>query len=136
MKINIKKGFTSNINNDTMLLTNKYYISEVVTISRNAKSDQVIRRVVLGRKYKVFSMTFKDGQPSMQEVKTITSDKRPNETELAEKHKADKVIIIPTKIITGYYGVPIDEFMKIATLVEQKEKVLTEEEKKETEEQA
>lgn len=100
-------------------------------MSRNAKSDQVIRRVVLGREYKVFSMTFKDGQPLMEEVETITSDKRPNETELAEKHKADKVIILPTKIITGYYGVPIEEFMKLATLVEKKEKVLSEDEKQE-----
>lgn len=131
MKINIKKGFTSNINNDTMLLTNKYYISEVLIMSRNAKSDQVIRRVVLGREYKVFSMTFKGGQPSMNEVETITSEKRPSETELAEKHKVDKVIILPTKIITGYYGVPIDAFMEIATLVEKKEKLLSEDEKQE-----
>lgn len=104
-------------------------------MGRNAKSDQVIRRVVLGREYKVFTMTFKDGQPTMAEVETITSDKRPNETELAEKHKADKVIILPTKIITGYYGVPIEEFMKLATLVEKKEKVLSEDEKEESEQQ-
>ena len=100
-------------------------------MGRNAKSDQVIRRVVLGREYQAYSMTFKGGQPSMDLVETITSDKRPNETELAEKHKADKVVILPTKIITGYYGVPIDEFMKIATLVEKKEKLLSEDEKQE-----
>jgi hypothetical protein len=100
-------------------------------MSRNAKSDQVIRRVVLGREYQVYSMTFKSGQPSMDLVETITSDKRPSETELAEKHKADKVVILPTKIITGYYGVPIDKFMEIATLVEKKEKILSEDEKQE-----
>jgi hypothetical protein len=118
-----------------MLLTNKYYISEVINMSRNAKSDQVIRRVVLGREYKIFSMTFKDGQPSMNLVETITTDKRPNESEMAEKHKSDKIVIIPTKVITGYYGVPIDEFMKMATLVEKKEKALSEDEKEETQPQ-
>lgn len=106
-------------------------------MSRNAKSDQVIRRVVLGREYQVYSMTFKNGQPSMDLVETITADKRPNETELAEKHKADKVVILPTKIITGYYGVPIEKFMELATLVEKKEKLLSEDEKQEeTAEQA
>lgn len=100
-------------------------------MSRNAKTDQVIRRVVLGREYQIYSMTFKGGQPSMNELETITSDKRPNESELAEKHKVEKVIIIPTKVITGYYGVSIEEFMKLATLVEKKEKVLSEDEKQE-----
>jgi hypothetical protein len=114
-----------------MLLTNKYYISEVLIMSRNAKTDQVIRRVVLGREYQIYAMTFKDGQPSMDLVETITTDKRPNETEMAEKHKADKVVIIPIKVITGYYGVSIEEFMNLATLVEKKEKLLSEDEKKE-----
>ena len=97
-------------------------------MARNQKTDQVVRRVVLGREYKIFSMTFKGGQPTMNELETITSDKRPNESELAEKHKVDKVIILPTKIITGYYGVPIDKFMELATLVEKKEKALSEDE--------
>lgn len=98
-------------------------------MSRNAKSDQVIRRVVLGREYQIYAMTFKGGQPSMDLVETITSDKRPNESEMAEKHKADKIVILPTKVITGYYGVSIEEFMKTAVLVEKKEKLLSEDEK-------
>lgn len=102
-------------------------------MSRNAKSDQVIRRVVLAREYKIFSMSFANGQPTMKELEIITADKRPNESELAEKHKVDKVIILPTKVITGYYGVSIEEFMKIATLVDKKEKALTEDEQQETE---
>ena len=100
-------------------------------MARNQKTDQVVRRVVLGREYKIFSMTFKGGQPTMNELETITSDKRPNESELVEKHKVDKVIILPTKIITGYYGVPIDKFMELATLVEKKEKALSEDENQE-----
>ena len=100
-------------------------------MSRNAKSDQVIRRVVLGREYKIFAMTFKDGKPTMDEVETITSDTRPNETELSKKYKADKVIIMATKVITGFYGVSIEQFMELATLVEKKEKLLTEDEQQE-----
>lgn len=104
-------------------------------MGKKAKTDQVIRRVVLGREYKIFSMTFKSGQPSMTELETIESEKRPNESELAEKYKVDKVIIVPTKIITGYYGVSIEQFMELATLVEKKEKLLSEDEKEEDSEE-
>jgi hypothetical protein len=114
-----------------MLLTNKYYISEVINMSRNAKSDQVIRRVVLGREYEIYSMSFKGGQPSINLLETVTLDKRPTETEMIEKYKVEKVMIVPKKVITGYYGVPIDKFMELATLVEKKEKALTEDEKEE-----
>lgn len=102
-------------------------------MSRKTKTEQVVRRVVLGREYKIFSMTFKDNQPSMDLVETITSDKRPNESELAKKYKVDKVVIIATKVITGYYGVSIEEFMKLATLVEKKEKSLSEDKEEEPE---
>lgn len=98
-------------------------------MSRNAKTDQVVRRVVLGREYQVYSMNFKEGK--MDLLETVTADKRPSETELAEKHNVDKVVIVPTKVKTGYYGVAIDKFMEIAELVDTKEKDLTEEEKTE-----
>ena len=66
---------------------------------------------------------------------TTTSHKPTEASDMQpiEKHKIDKVIILPTKIITGYYGVPIDEFMKIATLVEKKEKIISEDEKQQEE---
>lgn len=104
-------------------------------MSRNAKSDKVIRRVVLGREYKIFSMSLKGAQPTMTEVETIKSNKRPNESDLMIKHNADKIIIKATKIITGYYGVPIEDFMNLATLIEKKEKILSEEEKEKESEQ-
>jgi hypothetical protein len=111
-----------------MLLTNKYYISEVVKMSKRTKTEQVVRRVVLGREYQVFSMSFKDGVPNMDLLETLQSDKRPTESEMVEKYKVSKVVILPTKIITGYYAVPIDKFMEIAELVDQKEKTLSAEE--------
>jgi hypothetical protein len=114
-----------------MLLTNKYYISEVVKMSKRTKTEQVVRRVVLGREYQVFSMSFKDGIPNMDLLETLQSDKRPTEAEMVEKYKVSKVMILPTKVITGYYAVPIDKFMEIAELVDQKEKTLSGEESSE-----
>lgn len=104
-------------------------------MSKKPKSDQVVRRVVLGREYQVFSMTFKGGVPKMDLLETIVSDKRPTETEMTEKHKVDKVVILPTKVITGHYGVPIEKFMEIATLIEKKEKTLSEDDLEEPREQ-
>lgn len=97
-------------------------------MSKKAKSEQVIRRVVLGREYKVYSLNFIGSVPNMEELEVLICDKRPSETELCEKHKVDKVVIFPTKIITGNYGVPIDKFMEMATLVDKKEKLLSESE--------
>jgi hypothetical protein len=98
---------------------------------KKQKTDQVIRRVVLGREYEIYSMKVVNGKPEMKVLETVTLEKRPTEKEMAEKHKVDKVIILATKVITGYYGVSIDEFMKLATLVEKKEKSLSEAEQKE-----
>jgi hypothetical protein len=100
---------------------------------KKQKTDQVIRRVVLGREYKIYSMEVKNGVPNVSELETITSDKRPNEKEMCEKHKVDKVIIVAEKVITGYYGVSIEKFMELATLIEKKEKALTEDEQEEKE---
>lgn len=100
-------------------------------MSKKPKSDQVVRRVVLGREYNIFSLSFKSGVPAMELLETVTLDKRPNESEMAEKHKVDKVVIIATKIITGYYGVSIEKFMELAELVEKKEKSLSDDEQAE-----
>ena len=98
-------------------------------MSRNAKTEQVIRRVVLGREYQVYSMNFKEGK--MDLIETVTADKRPSESELSEKHGIDKVVILATKVKTGYYGVSIEKFMEIAELVDTKEKVLSGDESQE-----
>lgn len=97
------------------------------------KTEQVIRRVVLGREYQIFSMKIKSGIPIMELLETITLEKRPTEGEMVEKYKVDKVVIVPTKIITGNYAVSIEEFMKIAKLVDKKEKILGETETQDTE---
>jgi hypothetical protein len=82
-----------------------------------AKTDKVIRRVVLGKTYNVFSMKMENGMPQMavleQDVEYST---RPTETEMCEKHKVDKVVIIATGTKIGHYGVYIEKFMELATL--------------------
>lgn len=82
-----------------------------------AKTDKVIRRVVLGKTYNVFSLKMEKGVPTMsileQDVEYTT---RPTESEMCEKHKVDKVVIISTGTKIGHYGVDISKFMEIATL--------------------
>jgi hypothetical protein len=82
-----------------------------------SKTDKVIRRVVLGKTYNVFSLKMLKGIPNMelleQEVEYTT---RPTEAELCEKYKVEKVVIMSTGTKIGHYGVPIDKFMEIATL--------------------
>jgi hypothetical protein len=102
-------------------------------MGKKQKSDQVIRRVVLGREYKIYSMKVEKGVPTLNELESITSTKRPNEKDMCEKHKVDKVIIVAESVITGYYGVPIDKFMELATLIEEKKKALSEDEQEEKE---
>lgn len=98
---------------------------------KKQKTDQVIRRVVLGREYEIYSMKIEGGKPEMNLLETVTLEKRPTEKEMVDKHKVDKVIILATKVITGYYGVSIEKFMELATLVEKKEKSLSEDEQSE-----
>lgn len=101
------------------------------------KTDKVIRRVVLGKTYNIFSMKIENNVPVMelleQEVECTT---RPTEAEMCEKHKVDKVIIITVATNIGHYGVQIDKFMEIATLVKTEIKKEAEEIKKEAEAEA
>lgn len=82
-----------------------------------AKTDKVIRRVVLGKIYNIFSMKMENGIPKMNVLEQEAEyEKRPTESELCEKYKVDKVVIIPTGSKIGHYGVAIDKFMEIAKL--------------------
>ena len=98
------------------------------------KTDKVIRRVVLGKTYTIFSLKMEKGVPTTtvleQDVEYST---RPTESEMCEKYKVDKVVIIATGTKVGHYGVPIDEFMKIATLEKEEVKKVNEDKKEEIE---
>lgn len=100
------------------------------------KSDKVIRRVILGKEYNIFSLKFTNGVPSMDLLETVESSTRPKEADIIEKFKdkkVEKVVIFATSTKIGHYGVPIDEFMKIATLEKTETKQLDETEEAETE---
>jgi hypothetical protein len=89
------------------------------------KTEQVIRRVVIGKTYNVFSFATKNGIPDMkllEVLKTDSENPKPTDAELCTKHKVDKVMLMTQSTTTGYYGVPVDKFMEIATLVETKTK--------------
>lgn len=82
-----------------------------------AKERMVTRKVIETKKYKVYKM---DGL-TLVELDTIEEKGKVSEKELAKKYKVDKVIIdcVEEKKVT--YGMPVSEFMKYATLVEDEE---------------
>jgi hypothetical protein len=99
------------------------------------KTDKVIRRVVLGKIYNVFSMSVEKGVPTMGILEQdVDYQTRPTEKEMCEKYKVDKVVIIATGTKIGHYGVDIDKFMELATLEKTELKIDKEEEKEEVQE--
>lgn len=95
------------------------------------KTDKIIRRVVLGKTYNIFSIEMKKGVPNMKLLEQdIEYVRRPTEAEMIAKHKVDKVVIIATATKIGHYGVSIEEFMKIATLEKTETKKMNEEAEK------
>ena len=81
------------------------------------KSNMVTRRVVESRTYDIYSNV--DGQLTKIGTKTISG--RVNTSELAEEYKVDKVVLAEVSVNKKVYGVPIDEFMKIAVEVLQEQ---------------
>ena len=81
------------------------------------KSNMVTRRVVESRTYDIYSNV--DGQLTKIDTRTISG--RVNTSELAEEYKVDKVVTVEVSVNKKVYGVPIDEFMKIAVEVEQEQ---------------
>ena len=82
-----------------------------------SKTDKVIRRVVIGKTYNVFSLNMENNLPKMTVLeKDVEYSERPKENDLCKKYKVDKVVIIATGKKIGHYGVNIKKFMEIATL--------------------
>jgi hypothetical protein len=82
-----------------------------------AKERMVTRRVIESKKYKVYEM--KDMQ--LTELDTIEEKGKISEKELAKKYKVDKVVIDCIEEKKVVYGMPVSEFMKYATIVEDEE---------------
>jgi hypothetical protein len=79
-----------------------------------SKERMVTRKVIDTKKYKVYKM---EGL-QLVELDTIEEKGKVSEKELAKKHNVDKVVIdcVEEKKVT--YGMPVSEFMKYATIVE------------------
>lgn len=98
-----------------------------------AKTDKVIRRVVLGRTYNIFSLKIENGVPDMRLLEQdVEYSTKPSETDLCKKYNVEKVVIMATATKIGHYGVDIDKFMEIATLEKTDIKKVDEDKKEET----
>ena len=74
------------------------------------KTNMVTRRVIESRTYNIFSLD----NETMTKLDTIDIKGRVNEKELAKKYNVDKVAVIEIAVTKKVYGVPIDEYMKLA----------------------
>ena len=102
-----------------------------------AKTDNIIRRVVLGKTYNIFSMKVVEGKPQMELLEQeVSYETRPTDAELCKKHKVDKVILMVTGTTIGHYGVDVDKFMELATLVKTEVKKVDEDKEAETKTEA
>lgn len=81
------------------------------------RSNMVTRRVVEGRVLDVYK--FENGQ--IEKLDTITVSGKVSEIELAKEYGVNKVMIDTVSEVKAVYGVPVDEFMKIAVKLEDEE---------------
>lgn len=83
-----------------------------------SKEEKMItRRVVEGRTYNVYGGDVN----GMKLLETITSKEKPNEKELKKKHNVSLIVIDCVSIKKAIYGVSVEEFMKIAKKVKEKD---------------
>lgn len=78
------------------------------------KTNYVTRRCVEKRVIDVFSL--KNGK--LTKLETLETKGKISQKELAKKHGVDNVVLEVVKEERAVYGVPIDEFMKIAKRVD------------------
>lgn len=82
-------------------------------MAKREKTNMVTRRVIESRTYEIYEV--KDGNFNLLGVETLSG--RVNENNLAKQYKVAKVVAIEKSVNKKIYGVPIDEFMKIAVEV-------------------
>lgn len=85
----------------------------------------ITRKVLKEKTYNVYKM---EGT-SLVLLETISAKGKVSEKELAEKHKVKQVVLVPTKEQYETYAMTVEEFMKYAKLVEDKEEKEVSEEK-------
>lgn len=83
-----------------------------------SKTSYVTRRVIENKEYKVYKV---EGT-QLELLDTIEIKGKVSERELAEKFGVSKVFVDCVKENKSIYGVPVDEFMKIAVKLEKEDK--------------
>lgn len=79
-----------------------------------AKTNYVTRRVTRNKEVAIYSL--ENGKLELIDTRVI--DGRPNERQLAEEFKVSKVVCETVKSEVVTYGVEVEKFMEIATIIE------------------
>lgn len=74
----------------------------------------VTRRVTISTVYEIYS----NEKGTLTKLDTITVKGKPNQKELCEKYGVKDVVCVKIEENKKVYGVPVEEFMKIAVEVE------------------
>ena len=80
----------------------------------------VTTKVVVSRTYDIYRIH----QGQTEKLDTITSEERPVKLELSKKYgvKTTEIVIEEVGRVTKTYGLPVDEFLKLATEISETEK--------------
>lgn len=77
----------------------------------------ITRKVLKEKTYNVYKM---EGT-SLVLLETISAKGKVSEKELSEKHNVKQVVLVPTEEKYETYAMSVEEFMKYAKLIEEKE---------------
>lgn len=80
---------------------------------KRKRSNMITRRIITGKVVDVYK--FENGTITLIERTTVS---KVNEKELAKKYEVNKVMVDVIEEVKEVYGVPVDEFMKMAVKVE------------------
>jgi hypothetical protein len=82
-----------------------------------SKMRMVTRTVIDSKKYQVYQMVGTQLKP----LDVIEGKGKISERDLAKKYNVDKVVLVCIEENKITYGMPVDEFMKYAQIVENEE---------------
>lgn len=84
--------------------------------TKRARTDYVTRRVMSTKRVDVYKLA----GTNLEKLDTIEVDGKINEGELAKKYNVKKVVTVVKEQKQKIYGVPIEKYMEIAELLEEK----------------
>lgn len=96
--------------------------------TKRKRTDYVTRRVMSTKTVNVYKLA----GTNLEKLDTIEVDGKINEGELAKKYNVKKVVTVVTEQKQKIYGVPVEKFMEISELLE--EKTLAEKDEQKNEE--